>query len=58
MQYTITDYTLQKAKQLKLTVRLSEHKNKKIDVFKNILKIATVGHLNYKDFQTYVIENG
>lgn len=58
MQYTITDYTIKKAKQLKVTVRLSEQKKKKLDVFKNNVKIATVGNVNYKDFPTYVNEKG
>ena len=43
---------------MKVTVRLSEQKNKKIDVFKNNVKIAGTGDLNYKDFPTYAIENG
>ena len=58
MQYTITDHTLQKAKQMNVTVQLSEQKNKKLDVFKNDVKIATIGDSRYKDFPTYVIENG
>ena len=58
MPYTITEYTLQKAKQMKVTVQLSQQKNKKIDVFKNGVKIATIGDLRFKDFPTYVIENG
>ena len=58
MPYTITDYTLQRAKQMKVTVRLSQKKNKKIDVFKNGVRIATIGDSRYKDFPTYVIENG
>ena len=58
MPYTITDYTLQKAKKMKVTVQLSQQKNKKIDVFKKGVKIATIGDLRYKDFPTYVIENG
>ena len=58
MPYIITDYTLQKAKQMKVTVQLSEVKNKKLDVFKNDVKIATIGDSRYKDFPTYVIENG
>ena len=58
MQYTITDYTLQRAKQMNVTVRLSIRKNKKLDVFKNNVKIATIGDSKYKDFPTYVIENG
>ena len=58
MPYTITEYTLQKAKQMKVIVQLSQQKNKKIDVFKNEVKIATTGDSRYKDFPTYVIENG
>ena len=58
MPYTITEYTLQKAKQMKVLVQLSQQKNKKIDVFKNEVKIATTGDSRYKDFPTYVIENG
>ena len=58
MQDTITDYTLQRAKQMNVTVRLSIRKNKKLDVFKNNVKIATIGDSKYKDFPTYVIENG
>ena len=58
MTYTITEYTLHRAKQMKVTVQLSQQKNKKIDVFKKGVKIATVGDSRYKDFPTYVIENG
>ena len=58
MTYTITEHTLQRAKQMKVTVRLSQKKNKKIDVFKNGVRIATIGDSRYKDFPTYVIENG
>ena len=43
---------------MKVTVQLSEIKNKKLDVFKNDVKIATIGDSRYKDFPTYVIENG
>ena len=58
MPYIITDYTLKRAKQMKVTVQLSQQKNKKIDVFKNGVKIATIGDSRYNDFPTYVIENG
>ena len=58
MPYTITEHTLQRAKQMKVTVQLSQKKNKKIDVFKNGVKIASIGDSRYKDFPTYVIENG
>ena len=52
MPYTITEHTLQRAKQMKVTVRLSQKKNKKIDVFKNGVRIATIGDSRYKDFPT------
>ena len=42
MTYTITEYTLHRAKQMKVTVQLSQQKNKKIDVFKKGVKIAKV----------------
>ena len=58
MPYTITEHTLQRAKQMKVTVQLSKKKNKKIDVYKNGVKIASIGDSRYKDFPTYVIENG
>ena len=34
MQYTISDYATEEAKQLKVSVRLSKQKNKKLDIFK------------------------
>ena len=58
MPYIITDYTLKRAKQMNVIVKLSQQKNKKIDVFKNGVKIASIGDLRYKDFPTYVIEKG
>ena len=58
MPYIITHYTLKRAEQMKVTVQLSEQKNKKLDVFKNDVKIASIGDSRYKDFPTYVIENG
>ena len=43
MTYKITDYTKQKAKELGVEVKPSKNKKKKIDVFKNREKIASVG---------------
>ena len=54
MQYTISDYTIEKVKQLKVTVRLSKQKNKKLDVFKDNVKIASIGDLHYKDYPMYI----
>jgi hypothetical protein len=56
--YHITNYTKQKAKELNVTVKQSTNKNKKIDVFKNNKKIASVGAIDYNDYPTYIIKNG
>jgi hypothetical protein len=58
MSYKITNYTKEKAKKLNVDIKLSSVKNKKIDVFKNDKKIASVGHINYKDYPTYILSNG
>ncbi len=51
--YTITNYTKNKAKNLKVTVKQSTNKKKKIDVFKDGKKIASVGAISYNDYPTY-----
>lgn len=56
--YIITDYTKKKAKELGVDVKKSTNPKKKIDVFKNGEKIASVGAIGYKDFPTYAKEEG
>jgi len=56
--YHITDYTYRKAALLGVNVTPSTNKNKKIDVYKNGKKIASVGFLGAKDYPTYVKEKG
>lgn len=51
--YKITNYTKQQAKKYGLTVKLSKKKGKKIDVFKNGKKVASVGATGYGDYPTY-----
>ncbi len=59
MPYKITDYTKQQAEKLGLKVKSSSVKGKKIDVFsKEGEKIASVGATGYKDYPTYMKENG
>ena len=60
MVYKITSYTKDKAKQLGVTVKLSSNPKKKIDVFKDNKKIASVGSINYSksDYPTYIKEKG
>jgi hypothetical protein len=57
-KYTITRYTLNKAKKLGVKVKQSTNKTKKIDVFKNDKKMASIGALGMNDFPTYKIKKG
>lgn len=58
MAYTITNYTKNQAKKLGVVVKPSSVKGKKIDVFKNGEKIASVGALGYSDYPTYMKTKG
>ena len=55
--YHITNYTKQKAKELNVQVKPSTNSKKKIDVYKNNEKIASVGFLGAYDYPTYIIKN-
>lgn len=52
--YKISDYTKEQAKKIGVEVKSSSVKGKKIDVFKNGEKLASVGALGYKDYPTYM----
>lgn len=54
MSYTITNYTFLQAKKLGLTVRPSSNKTKKIDIFKQGKKIASVGAAGMNDYPTFM----
>ena len=63
MPYTITDYTRKQAKKLKVIVKPSTNKKKKIDVFKKVRgkdgkmelkKVASVGAIGYNDYPTFM----
>tara|TARA_B100001059_G_scaffold219719_1_gene241027 strand:+ start:1100 stop:1375 length:276 start_codon:yes stop_codon:yes gene_type:complete len=56
--YEITDYSKQQAKKLGVQIKPSTRKDKKIDVFKNDTKVASIGAKGYKDFPTYKKEKG
>lgn len=56
--YHITKYTYHKAKLLGVTVKPSTVKGKKIDVFKNDKKIASIGGLGYGDYPTFLAKYG
>lgn len=56
--YIIRDYSKIQAKKLGVSIKKSTNKDKKIDVFKNNMKVASIGDNNYKDFPTYIKEKG
>lgn len=56
--YQITNYTKQQAKLLGVQVKPSTTPNKKIDVFKNGDKIASVGAKGYMDYPSYIKSHG
>jgi hypothetical protein len=58
MAYTITQYTKRQAKKLGVEVKPSRVKGKKIDVFKNGKKVASVGAIGYGDYPTYIKTKG
>jgi hypothetical protein len=58
MSYQITDYTLKQAEKYGVSVTPSKRREKKIDVFKDGKRIATVGANKYKDYPTYIKERG
>jgi hypothetical protein len=56
--YDITDYSYKKAKKLNVDIKPSVVKGKKIDVFKDNKKIASIGALGMGDYPTYIREKG
>jgi hypothetical protein len=56
--YQITDYSYRQAKILGVEIKPSTIKNKKIDIFKNGKKIASIGAIGYKDYPTFIKEKG
>jgi hypothetical protein len=58
MAYTITAYTRAKARHLGVTVKRSKNPKKKLDVFKQGKKIASVGATGYGDYPTFMRKEG
>ena len=56
--YTITNYTKQKARRMGGQVQLSKNRKKKLDVFKNRKKIASIGARGYGDYPTFMKTKG
>jgi hypothetical protein len=58
MAYKITQYSYKKAKKLGIKIKPSSNKTKKIDIYKNNKKIASIGALGMNDYPTYIKKNG
>jgi hypothetical protein len=58
MTYQITKYTRDRARELGVTVKHSTNPAKKIDVFKNGQKVASVGAMGYADYPTFIRTKG
>lgn len=58
MSYTITEYSKKQAKKLGVEIKLSSNKHKKIDVFKDEKKVASIGAKGYNDYPTYMKTKG
>lgn len=58
MTYHITQYTYNQAKKLGVQVKPSTNKTKKIDVFKNGKKLASVGAYGMNDYPTFMKKRG
>jgi len=56
--YKILQQHYENAKKLGVEIKPSTLKNKKIDVFKNYKKIASIGDVRYKDYQYYILQKG
>ena len=58
MSYEIKQYSIDQAKKHGYTIKISSNKKKKLDVYKNGIKICSLGDLRYRDYPTYIEERG
>jgi len=57
--YKITQYSYDRAKELGVRLKQSRKANYKIDVFDKMDNyITSIGHRQYKDYPTYIKNNG
>jgi hypothetical protein len=54
MAYKILPYSLEQAKKINVVIKPSTNSLKKIDVFKNGNKVASIGAIGMNDYPTYV----
>jgi hypothetical protein len=58
MTYRITDYSRNQARKLGVSIRLSSNPKKKLDVYKNGTKVASIGATGYGDYGTFMETKG
>jgi hypothetical protein len=56
--YQISDLTKQRAKEIGVEVKPSTNPKKKIDVFSDGEKVASIGGAGYRDYHIYLAEQG
>jgi hypothetical protein len=56
--YRIRNYSLLKAKQLGVKIKPSSRSGKKLDIFKDGKKVASIGASGYLDYPTYLAKFG
>lgn len=56
--YAILPYTKQQAKKIGVMVKPSTDPKKKVDVFQDGNKVASIGARGYKDYPTFLKEDG
>ena len=52
--YQITEYSKNQAEKLGVQIKLSTNSKKKLDVFKDNIKIASIGAIGYGDYPTFI----
>jgi hypothetical protein len=57
-KYSITNYTRKMARKIGVVVKPSTNPEKKIDVYRQSHKIASVGAAGMNDFPTYIRKRG
>lgn len=58
MTYKIDPAAFRNAERIGVEIKPSRSKNKKLDVFKDNKKIASVGDVRYDDYRSYIKERG
>lgn len=58
MPYRIKPYSIRQANKIGVRIRPSTRTGKKIDVFKNGVKVASIGQRGFLDYPTYIEKYG